>query len=93
MIWSNFDEFGYVTAVARSSNGRLDGEWIHEKDLLYSKYMTNEDDGGHGMIFTDTDGQMYLCFHSPNTGTDEQKERPVFLAIEEKDGKLVRALG
>lgn len=93
MIWSNFDEFGYVIAVARSSNGRLDGEWIHEKDLLYSKYMTNEDDGGHGMIFTDTDGQMYLCFHSPNTGTDEQKERPVFLAIEEKDGKLVRALG
>ena len=91
MIWSNFDAFGYALAVARSSNGRLDGEWIHEKDLLYSKYMTNGFDGGHGMIFRDTDGQMYVVFHSPNTATDDRKEIPVFLPIEEKDGRLVRS--
>lgn len=91
MVWSNFDAFGYTVAVARSSNGRLDGEWIHEENLLYSKYMTNEYDGGHGMIFTGLDGQMYLSFHSPNTATGDRKERPVFLAIEEKDGKLVWA--
>lgn len=89
MLWSNFDAFGYTVAVARSSNGRLDGEWSHESNLLYSKYRTNGYDGGHAMIFTALDGQMYLCFHSPNTATDERKEMPVFVAIEEKDGKLV----
>ena len=90
MIWSNFDEFGYVVAVARSSNGRLDGEWIHEDDLLYSKYVTNGYDGGHAMTFKDGDGQLYIVFHSPNTETGDRKEKPVFLAIEEKDGRLVR---
>lgn len=89
MIWSNFDAHGYVVAVARSSNGRLDGEWIHEKELLYSKYMTGTYDGGHGMIFTDTDGQMYLSFHSPNTAEGGRKERPTLLAIKEENGKLV----
>ena len=91
MIWSNFDAFGYTVAVARSSNGRLDGEWIHEKELLYSKAMTGEFDGGHAMIFTGLDGQMYLSFHSPNAAVGNRKEKPVFLAIEEKDGRLVWA--
>ena len=91
MLWSNFDASGYAVAVAKSSNGRLDGEWIHEKDLLYSKALTNVYDGGHAMIFTDTDGQMYIAFHSPNTATDDRKEIPTFLAVEEKDGMIVRA--
>ena len=90
MLWSNFDAAGYAIGVARSSNGRLDGEWIHEKDLIYSKYMTNVYDGGHGMIFTGVDGQMYAAFHSPNTATDDRKEMPVFIALEEKDGRIVR---
>lgn len=89
MLWSNFDAYGYAVGVARSSNGRLDGEWIHEKNPLFSKCMMNGFDGGHGMIFTDTDGQMYLCMHSPNTATDDRKEIPVFLAVEEKDGRIV----
>ena len=88
MLWSNFDAFGYSVAVAKSSNGRLDGEWTHEKTPLFSKYMTNGYDGGHAMVFTDTDGQMYIAFHSPNTATDDRKEIPVFLKIEEKDGTL-----
>jgi hypothetical protein len=91
MLWSNFDALGYTVAVARSSNGRLDGEWIHEKELLYSKAMTGEYDGGHAMIFTDVDGQMYLSFHSPNAAVGDRRETPVFLAIEEKDGRLVWA--
>ena len=88
MLWSNNDEFGYCVGVARSSNGRLDGEWIHE-DRLYSKYMTSEFDGGHAMIFTDTDGQMYLSFHSPNSKVGDRSETAVFLAIREEGNKLV----
>jgi len=89
MVWSNFDTYGYTVAVARSDNGKLDGEWIHEENLLYSKYMTGEYDGGHGMIFTDIDGQMYLSFHSPNRVIGDRMERPTFLAIKEEGGKLV----
>ncbi len=44
--------------------------------------------GGHAMVFTDTDGQMYIAFHSPDTATDDRREIPVFLKIEEKDGTL-----
>ena len=91
MLWSNFDAHGYVVALAKSSNGRLDGEWIHEKELLYSKAMTGEYDGGHAMIFTALDGRMYLSFHSPNAAVGDRRETPVFLAIEEKDGRLVWA--
>jgi beta-xylosidase len=91
MLWSNFDALGYTVAVARSSNGRLDGEWIHERELLYSKAMTGEYDGGHAMIFTALDGQTYLSFHSPNAAVGDRRETPVFLAIEEKDGRLVWA--
>lgn len=91
MLWSNFDAHGYVVALAKSSNGRLDGEWIHEKELLYSKAMTGEYDGGHSMLFTAHDGQTYLSFHSPNAPVGDRRETPVFLAIEEKDGRLVWA--
>ena len=91
MLWSNFDAQGYVVAVARSSNGRLDGEWIHEEKLLYSKAMTGEYDGGHSMLFTAHDGQTYLSFHSPNGPVGERRETPVFLAVKEENGKLVWA--
>ena len=90
MTWSNFGAEGYVVATARSSNGRLDGEWIHE-ELLYKRSMTVEDryDGGHAMTFTARDGQMYLSFHSPNGAMGERRETPVFLAVREEGGRLV----
>lgn len=90
MTWSNFGAEGYVVATARSSNGRLDGEWIHE-ELLYKRSMTVEDryDGGHAMTFTARDGQMYLSFHSPNGAMGERRETPVFLAVREEGGRIV----
>ena len=90
MTWSNFCEEGYAVALVRSSNGRLDGEWKHEA-LLYTRSMTVENryDGGHAMIFTDRDGQMYLSFHSPNGAVGERRETPVFLAVREENDSLV----
>ena len=88
MLWSNNDEYGYCIGVARSSNGRLDGEWIQE-DRLFSRYMDGTYDGGHAMIFADTDGQMYLSFHSPNGTVGDRTETAVFLPIREEDNRLV----
>ena len=89
MLWSNWDAAGYCVGIARSASGRVDGEWTQDRELLYSKKMTGQYDGGHGMIFTDTDGQMYLSIHSPNSATATRKETPVFIRVREKDGTLV----
>ena len=89
MIWSNSDSAGYCVGIARSSNGKVDGEWTQDDELLYSKNMQMQYDGGHGMIFYDTDGQMYLSIHSPNSAGDGRSETPVFIAIREENGTLV----
>lgn len=89
MLWSNWDSAGYCVGIARSASGRVDGEWTQDRELLYSKNMTGKYDGGHGMIFTDTDGQMYLSIHSPNSASAGRKETPVFIRVREKDGTLI----
>lgn len=94
MIWSNWDDAGYCVGIARSADGgpmygAVDGHWTQDETLLYSKNMTGEYDGGHGMLFTDTDGQLYLSMHSPNNPADGRKETPVFLPLKEENGTLV----
>lgn len=90
MLWSNFDSTGaYAVGIARSDNGRIDGNWTHDDTLLYSKSMEGTYDGGHGMVFADTTGQLYLSIHSPNTATGDRSERPVFIPIREQNGTLV----
>lgn len=89
MLWSNSDSAGYCVGIARSADGRVDGEWTQDKELLYSKSMTGQYDGGHGMIFTDTDGQMYLSIHSPNNSSAGRRETPVFIPVREQNGTLV----
>lgn len=88
MLWSNWDKYGYCVGVARSDNGRLDGHWIHEEKPLFSKGEDGRYDGGHGMIFTDTDGQKYLSIHSPNSSRADRPEKPVFIPIREKNERL-----
>ncbi len=88
MIWSNNTEGGYCVAIARSADGRVDGKWTQDRELLFSKARSGEYNGGHGMIFTDTDGQMYLSIHSPNGKEGQRNSIPVFVPLIEKDGTL-----
>ena len=87
MLWSNFNAAGYCVAIARSENGKMDGEWTHDRELLYSK-RGREFDGGHGMIFTALNGSKYLALHAPNSPVGERKEKPIFIKIQEKNGNL-----
>lgn len=73
MLWSSFGESGYAQATASSQNGCITGPWIINKKLLFEK------DGGHGMLFTALNGQLFLVLHSPNTSL---KEHPVFYPID-----------
>lgn len=65
-LWSSFSKDGYCEAVARSSNGKIDGSWTIDDKLFYAK------DGGHGMIFKGFDGEYYFIFHTPNSSPDER---------------------
>lgn len=90
MLWSNNDSAGYCIGVARSESGKVDGKWEQDKEQLYSKNMPGaEYDGGHGMIFYDTDGQMYLSMHSPNSAVGDRVETPVFIPVREQNGSIV----
>lgn len=90
MLWSNNDlSGGYCVGIAESENGKIDGKWIQQDKLLFSKSQAGEYDGGHGMIFEDTDGCRYLSVHSPNIPVDGYNESMIFVPICEKDGTIV----
>jgi GH43 family beta-xylosidase len=75
-IWSSFYKGEYCEAIARSSNGKIDGEWTVDDKLVYEK------DGGHGMIFSDYNNDTYFVFHAPN---DTPNERPCMRKIDIND--------
>ena len=61
MIWSSFDANGYIEAVAVSDNGSINGNWI------LCEMPLSAENGGHGMLFKDKDGNLNFTMHSPNT--------------------------
>lgn len=79
LLWSSYGEQGYAIAMAVSETGTVLGPWRQLEEPLYAK------DGGHGMVFRRFDGQLMLAIHSPN---DTPNERPLFIAVEEKEGRL-----
>ena len=77
MLWSSFDEKGYVQAIAVSSAGTVHGDFhICDTPLLAC-------DSGHGMIFKAFDGALYLALHAPNRPA--QAERVRLFGIRETD--------
>lgn len=93
MLWSNFYDTDrkYCIAVAESESGTVEGPWKQPDAPFFTIEQGGGYDGGHGMIFTDVDGQKYLCLHCPNRPTEEMKERTVFVPIKEVDNQLVIA--
>ena len=80
MIWSSTSHGNYALGVARSKTDRITGPWIHDDEPLFSR------DGGHGMIFRDFAGQLWLVLHGPNQ--PEGAERAHFFKLREADGSL-----
>ena len=78
IIWSTYNG-KYVEAFAISSNGEIDGAWQHSNDFIF------KNDGGHGMIFKDFQGDLKFIMHKPN---ENPKERPVIFDIEIKDNSI-----
>ena len=78
-IWSSFDKSGYVELISRSDNGDIDGAWSVDDVAL------SGENGGHGMIFRDLEGNLRFTMHKPNSRT---KERPVILPLTESGSTL-----
>ena len=72
-IWSSFYKGEYCEAIARSDNGSLLGNWTIDERLIFEK------DGGHGMVFTDLNGNDNFIYHQPN---DTPNERPAFFKVD-----------
>lgn len=79
MIFSSWSENGYAVGAARSDTGNVLGPWTIQKEPIFPK------NGGHGMIFTDLDGNLILTLHFPN---DRFKEHPSFWTLGVENGRL-----
>lgn len=96
MLWSTISYEGYCVGIAKSDNGKIDGNWSQQFTRLYSKAFffdrDNAFDGGHPMLFTTTDGRLMLSMHSPNSSSGEGENRifehAVFYEIEERNDTL-----
>lgn len=80
MLWASFSEGGYTQGLAVSDQGEITGTFTQAPPLF-------EKDGGHGMVFRDLQGNLWLALHSPN---EYLMERPVFFPLREEQGRLVR---
>lgn len=88
MLWSNFNDNNYCEGVSRSKSGDVYGPWIHDEKLLFSKEISGEYDGGHGMVFTDLEGGLWLSLHSPNHPNEKTEERTLLISLSEENGTL-----
>ncbi len=89
MLWSNWDAAGYCVGMVRSPSGEVTGPWEQLEERLFSKEILGDYDGGHGMIFSDYDGKLWLALHSPNDAVAGRPETPLFIPIREENGRLV----
>ena len=78
MLWSSFIKGQYTENMVRFPGGGIGEEFEHLEPLF-------DRDGGHGMIFEGSDGALFFTFHSPNRSGSE---RPVFIKVFERNGKL-----
>ncbi|MCI3918639.1 glycoside hydrolase family 43 protein [Paenibacillus sp. TRM 82003] len=58
MLWSSYNNEGYVQTIARSQSGKLEGPWEQLDPLVY-------EDSGHGMLFQTFEGTWMLILHQP----------------------------
>lgn len=79
MLWSSFSRGKYMTGIAMSLTGQIDGPWVQQSKPVFSK------DGGHAMLFRTFSGQLIMCLHSPNKGPFE---RVKLLTVSDADGGI-----
>ena len=77
MIWSTCCD-GYYQCLAVSESGEIDGPWTQLEPIF-------TEDGGHGMLFTDLNGELRLTLHCPNVSL---QEHPRFFSVEDTGERI-----
>lgn len=80
-LWASFSEKGYTQGLTMSDNGEIDGNFVHLPPIDMA-------DAGHGMLFRDLQGQLWLTLHCPNVFPNE---RPHFIRMTDAGHTLRRA--
>lgn len=80
IIWSSWGENGYAVGTAVSESGGIEGPW-HHRDIPVFK-----ENGGHGMMFRDLNGELKYALHYPN---EKGKEHPLFLSVMENEINII----
>ena len=88
MLWSSYSVKGYskegiggyTVAIARSKNGKIEGPWTHDEELLMDM------NAGHSSLFRDFDGTLRICTHYPDTPHGD--EHPLFLSVKETESGI-----
>ncbi len=88
MIWTGWRSGNYVQGVSYSDNGKLDGNWSHEKCPI------TPDNYGHGMMFRNFDGQLLMSIHSHRNidYINQNFERHPVLFVMDDSGDNLRAV-
>lgn len=79
MLLSSWSRAGYAVGVAVSDTGSIHGPWRQQEEPLFPE------NGGHGMLFRNLQGEVLFTLHAPN---DKFMERPIFWRVSLEDGML-----
>ncbi len=82
MLWSTYIKGRYTECLVRFNGGEIGTDFEHLPPLT-------DNDGGHGMLFTDAEGKLRLTYHTPNT---RGLEHPYF-TLAEDTGDSISIIG
>ena len=83
MIWTSWIYNVYTMGVAYSSNGKLDGKWIQEKEPFTPPNF------GHGMLFRTLEGKLLLSIHSHKDVNGRYVRNPHLFEIDDSGDKII----
>lgn len=78
MLWSTFIKSQYAECLVRFDGGEIGVKFEHLPPMV-------DNDGGHGMVFADLDGNLCLTYHTPNKSG---YEHPYFVHITDEGDTL-----
>ena len=81
MLWSTYIKGQYAQCLVRFGGGEIGTDFEHLPPLV-------DNDGGHGMLFKNLEGNLTLTYHTPNT---KGSEHPYFVSVKDT-GKSIEII-
>ena len=79
MLWSTFIKKQYAECLVKFTDGEIGMNFEHLDPIV-------DNDGGHGMVFNDLNGNLKLTYHTPN---ESLYEHPYFVDVEDIGERIV----